>query len=51
MNSCITLHIAVPYGANAHHEIEAIFKAVAHAMRIAVRKNQDGSVLSTKGVL
>lgn len=51
MNSCITLHISVPYGANAHHEIEAIFKAVAHAMKIATRKNQDGSVLSTKGVL
>lgn len=51
MNACITLHISVPYGANAHHEIEAIFKAVAHAMKIAVSKNQDGSVLSTKGVL
>lgn len=51
MNACITLHIAVPYGANAHHEIEAVFKAVAHAMKIAVSKNQDGSVLSTKGVL
>lgn len=51
MNSCITLHISVPYGANAHHEIEAIFKAVAHAMKIAVNRNQDGSVLSTKGVL
>lgn len=51
MNSCITLHISVPYGANAHHEIEAIFKAVAHAMKIAVSRNQDGSVLSTKGVL
>lgn len=51
MNSCITLHISVPYGANAHHEIEAIFKAVAHALKIATRKNKDGSVLSTKGVL
>lgn len=51
MNSAITLHISVPYGANAHHEIEAIFKAVAHALQIATRKNQDGSVLSTKGVL
>lgn len=51
MNACITLHIAVPYGANAHHEMEAVFKAVAHAMKIAVSKNQDGSVLSTKGVL
>jgi len=51
MNSCITLHIKVPYGANAHHEIEAIFKAVAHAMKIAVTENKDGSVLSTKGIL
>ena len=50
-NAGITLHISVPYGANAHHEIEAIFKAVAHAMSIAVRPNADGSVLSTKGVL
>lgn len=51
MNACITLHISVPYGANAHHEIEAIFKAVAHAMQIATRQNADGTVLSTKGVL
>ena len=51
MNSGITLHINVPYGKNAHHEIEAIFKAVAHALKIAVTKNKDGSVLSTKGVL
>lgn len=51
MNSCITLHISVPYGANAHHEIEAIFKAAAHALKIAVKPNKDGSVLSTKGVL
>lgn len=51
VNSAITLHISVPYGANAHHEIEAIFKAVAHALQIATRPNTDGSVLSTKGVL
>lgn len=51
VNSAITLHISVPYGANAHHEIEAIFKAVAHAMQIATRKNTNGAVLSTKGVL
>lgn len=51
MNSGITLHISVLYGANAHHEIEAIFKAVAHALKLAVKKNTDGSVLSTKGVL
>lgn len=51
MNSGITLHINVPYGINAHHQIEAIFKAVAHALKIAVTKNSDGAVLSTKGVL
>ena len=50
-NAGITLHINVPYGANAHHQIEAIFKATAHALKIAVAKNKDGSVLSTKGVL
>lgn len=51
VNGGITLHINVLYGSNAHHQIEAIFKAVAHAMKNAVKKNADGSVLSTKGVL
>lgn len=51
MNAGITLHIIVLYGANAHHEIEGIFKSVAHALKIAVKKNADGTVLSTKGVL
>ncbi|MBE6720405.1 MAG: imidazoleglycerol-phosphate dehydratase HisB [Ruminococcaceae bacterium] len=50
-NAGITLHIDVPYGTNAHHQIEAIFKAVAHALRIAVKPSGDGEVLSTKGVL
>ncbi len=51
MNAGITLHLEVPYGTNAHHEIEALFKALAHALKVAVKKNEDGSVLSTKGVL
>lgn len=51
INSAITLHINVLYGVNAHHEIEAIFKAVAHALKIAVQRNGDDCVLSTKGVL
>ncbi len=51
MNSKITLHINVPYGNNAHHQLEAEFKAVAHALKIAVSRNADGSLLSTKGVL
>lgn len=51
MNAGITLHIIVLYGANAHHEIEGIFKSVAHALKIAVKRNADGTVLSTKGML
>ena len=51
VNSAITLHINVLYGVNAHHEIEAIFKAVAHALKNAVQRNGDDCVLSTKGVL
>lgn len=51
MNAGITLHIIVLYGANAHHEIEGIFKSVAHALKIAVKRNAEGTVLSTKGVL
>ncbi|MBQ8981196.1 MAG: imidazoleglycerol-phosphate dehydratase HisB [Eubacterium sp.] len=50
-NAGITLHIDVPYGKNAHHQIEAIFKAVAHALKIAVAPSKSGEVLSTKGVL
>ena len=50
-NSGITLHIREEYGSNDHHICEAIFKAVAHAFKEAVRTNEDGSVLSTKGVL
>lgn len=50
VNSGITLHINLLYGSNSHHGIEAIFKAFAHAMKIAASKS-DGGILSTKGVL
>ena len=47
------LHVNVPYGSNDHHIAEAIFKAVAQALRAA--KTQDpqrgGEVPSTKGIL
>lgn len=51
MNSEITVHARITYGNNSHHMIEALFKAFAHAMKIAVAKNATGEVLSTKGVL
>ena len=50
MNSGITLHIKSLYGNNSHHIIEAIFKAVAHALKAAV-KIEYKDTLSTKGVL
>lgn len=50
VNAGITLHLNVLYGSNSHHEIEALFKAFAHAMKIAVAPS-GGGVLSTKGVL
>ena len=36
VNAGITLHLRLLYGANAHHEAEALFKACAHALRLAV---------------
>ncbi len=51
-NSGTTLHINVPYGTNQHHIIEAIFKAVAKALHVATRLDENiKGVLSTKGSL
>jgi len=50
VNAGITLHIRLEYGVNAHHELEAIFKAVAHALKAACRIEYEDT-LSTKGVL
>lgn len=50
-NSGMTLHINLLYGSNDHHKAEAVYKAVAHALKTAVTENADGSTLSTKGVL
>ncbi len=50
-NSGMTLHINLMYGTNDHHKAEAVYKAVAHALKTAVAFNADGSTLSTKGVL
>ncbi len=49
-NSGITLHIKEEYGKNDHHITEAMFKAVAHALKDAMTLTGKG-VLSTKGVL
>ena len=50
-NAGITLHLNMLYGKNDHHKCEALFKAVAHALKMAVKPLEDGQTLSTKGSL
>ncbi len=46
------LHATLLYGTNAHHGVEAIFKAVARALRMAVARDAGGDALpSTKEAL
>jgi imidazoleglycerol-phosphate dehydratase len=52
MNAKLTLHVVVETGANAHHMIEAAFKAFARALRAAVALDpSERGVPSTKGTL
>lgn len=46
----VCLHVNVPYAHNPHHMIEAVFKALALALRQAI-ENRGSAVPSTKGVL
>ena len=50
MNAGITLHLNVRYGRNAHHIIEALFKAFARALSQASQITGEG-ILSSKGTL
>ena len=50
-NAGITLHLRCEYGSNDHNKTEALFKALAYSLKAAVRRNEDGSAVSTKGVL
>ncbi len=48
----VCLHVNLLYGENAHHRIEAVFKAFGRALRDACAKDEYlKGVLSTKGVL
>ena len=52
VNAGINLHVDVPYGENAHHISEAVFKGVAKALDRATRiDGRTDEVPSTKGVL
>lgn len=51
-NAKLTLHVTVEAGTNVHHVIEAVFKAVARALRAAVALDPtEVGVPSTKGTL
>ena len=48
----LTLHVVLQHGKNTHHIVETIFKAVAHALRMAVEADpRSPGIPSTKGVL
>jgi imidazoleglycerol-phosphate dehydratase len=52
MNARITVHLEVQAGNNAHHMIEAAFKAFARALRAAVALDaSEPGIPSTKGTL
>jgi imidazoleglycerol-phosphate dehydratase len=52
MHARCNLHIRLHYGRNSHHIAEAIFKAAARALRMAVEvDSRSTGVPSTKGVL
>lgn len=50
MNSRMTLHIDLLKSGNAHHEAEAIFKAFARSLKIALT-DIEGGIPSSKGVI
>ena len=47
------VHVKVLYGRSSHHQIEAVFKAFARALRVACAKDRRlaGMLPSTKGLL
>lgn len=51
-NAGLTLHVKILYGKNSHHKVEAIFKALGHALQQAVTIDEKiKGVLSSKGSL
>ena len=51
-SSGVCLHVNVAYGSNAHHTVEAVFKALGRAMSTAVEIDpRVKGVPSTKGIL
>jgi imidazoleglycerol-phosphate dehydratase len=50
MRGQLNLHAAILYGENTHHQVEALFKGLARALKQAVRIEGD-SIPTTKGTL
>lgn len=51
-NAGLTLHVRLIHGKNAHHIVEAVFKALGRALDEATRKDERIiGVMSTKGML
>lgn len=51
-HACITMHLDLLAGVNAHHQVEALFKATARALRDAVSFDERiKGIPSTKGSL
>ncbi|MDU9269210.1 imidazoleglycerol-phosphate dehydratase HisB [Staphylococcus coagulans] len=51
INAHLTVHIDLLHQGNTHHEIEAIFKAFAHALKQELRDSEDRRIPSSKGVI
>jgi imidazoleglycerol phosphate dehydratase HisB len=52
-NAAMTLHLDLERGTNVHHGVEALFKAFARALAMAIGPTRGGAkgIPSTKGVL
>jgi imidazoleglycerol-phosphate dehydratase len=53
MGARANVHVKVMYGRSSHHQVEAVFKAFARALRVAVAKDRRLAKMlpSTKGLL
>lgn len=51
INARLTTHIDLLRGGNTHHEIEAIFKSFARALKIALAPSNEQFIPSSKGVI
>lgn len=47
----MNLHVRLLDGRNTHHIIEGVFKALARALKMAVKVDEKGGIPSTKGIL